>query len=478
MADLSDFTHALNAARVGFEVTCDWRMAKHLAALYGGLLDDEMASSISEVVFLDAYVGIEGMRSIRGIRRTLLRGDRCMPNWNVDMMLYMVSCLILSRLSSTYLAKLRSEWELLRSDTDVNMSASCMPFCGGETGPFDLNVPQLYTCMVILADSIPHIDWYSFAGWSVYRALEFKCAMFVSDSTSGSSTSPLISGDTSDFASCAVICMLAQITAAARARRRVAVLCTTQLCHGHTLNDWVHMYPMEHNVNGSTIQFASILKNEFCSLFGSYAGEEQAACFDRASVVQFSRCTDTEFASYCINGGMNSVCRHTAFLALWPSGAYDALSAQPHMEIFDCCNDTQCLKIANNFFSSAMRAYSSTTSWLTANVLFEDDWNASCDELLHLSWHPPLIVQMGGTIGWAVIYWHEGVIRMRTILQSISVLRDSGISPLLACIVIWIRLRVLISRERHGIRDENGRMPMLIARMAADNGVPSLACAH
>lgn len=471
-----ELEEALIAARHGFAFTCDWRMTAHLSVLYRELISDKDGDEnmYNEDAWTRTRNGIEALRSTRRMRVALMKSDMCPTNWNIDMMLYIVSCLILGRRMPGHVKELLYyRNSCLLHDEDVKLYTSKrIPFTGCINAS-DLNSSQLRVCVLVLSDSMSHaIDWQSLASWSTYQLLEVRLAKLVVDAIQKNSTD--MAPDPVNFAACAFVSHAAITTAAARARRAVAVRATKALWHEHTFSECVARFPMEHCVDERVLQMAQNFGKQLACLFCEYAGEEQAACLDHAMAMECARCTDREFASYCINGGRAPIDRYAAFTALWPPSVIAALSGQAYMETFSCENDIQCLKIADNYLSTVMRLQDKNTdsayiSWLQGVVLLEDDWITRCPGLLSLPWHPPIIVQMGGSIGWVVLFWDETEhVRARTTtLSSDNIRHNSKISDLLICIVLWAQLRIELAHSRAHIAQENNNLSDIINRTAS-----------
>ena len=141
--------------------------------------------------------------------------------------------------------------------------------------------------------------------------------------------------------------------------------------------------------------------------------------------------------------------------ALHKPETIDSMVGKLYSPKFDAKNDMHCLKIASYLFTTCMN-YPPSTNWLKNAVCTHKDWIEKATTLMASTYFPPLIVHLGPSIGWCVMYWKGRKLRMKTAM-SVTV-RCPSMSKLLICMILWARVRVKEGTTNANIATENGKL--------------------
>lgn len=471
----SEYKDALTAASESFGLCCDWKMAKALQIIYREITSGEKCSNFTENVYVAARNGIEILRTHVSLRKqNILKHDHCPMNWNTDMILYVISCLLLIRKMPFYVHSLKKE-DKSRFYTDSvfinakNGYENNIPFTSGKSA-FELNVQQLIVCALSLGNSCTDsIDWYSYQAWHVYETVECCIANAIVDTIQGKSLD-LCTPTADDFPACAMFCNLASITAVCRIHRRAASSVAKLVFNeAETLTSWIEANMKYNTVDECAIQTSIVLSTIFTNMFKEFDGERQDTALDHAHVVQKCTLTDIEFASYCTTMGNVLISSSASMLALHSQSAITSLSWSQSVRSFAPRQDLHVLKLANFYFSTIMNLHlckPQSSSWLQLFVLTHKDWVQRVQKLRSLKWHTPIIAHLGVTLGWSVIFWTKtNKVKIQTMCASTI---PQNTSALLLCIVIWMQLRIHTAESKPSIEYENGTMKIKFKELCAN----------
>jgi len=460
----SDFENALKAAARSFDLTCNWKMAQALQIIYREITSGENCTQFHENLYEDARNGIEILRSQVTLRKNfLLKNDHCAMNWNADMLLYVISCLLLVCKMQPHVDALKKQDRArFYTDNELTMAMAAyktnIPFTAGKSA-FDLTTQQLLVCVMMLGtSSTDKIDWCSNDTWHVYETIECRVAHVVVNAIQGASVDLRI--PTADnFPACAMMFHLGSITAVCRIHRRAAASLAKLVFNGaETLLAWIEQNIASNTAEQSLVDASARLASTFGAIFKEFEGERQDTALDHACVVNKCSLVDIEFASYCTTMGNVCMSASSSMTALHSQSAISSLSWSQSIKMFDVSKDLHVLKLANFYFSTVMNLHASkpSASWLSLFVMTHKDWVQRIQSLKTLKWHTPLIAHLGVSIGWSVVFWTtDGCIKIQTVTATTVPMNSSS---LMICVALWMEKRIQEGCIRPTISYENGNM--------------------